>query len=227
MSYRMYQIVDELRTIAKEAQSFAEHTKSNPDLTNDGKANTFANWGRQQKWDGRIDELTTRAARAAEVKAGEAARARATIFGTPSVNDQILAELRFARRGDSIRAALADKNNYVENIRQIIADAEPAELAILVEAIPTYFRESDRPDSHTAQTGIAAVEDALKARSPEYGKAADIAERTEIAAGVIERTASGARMAATDLNVSESALFPKLNGDVRRDAGDDVAELPA
>lgn len=209
----IWHLSNELRDIAAEGRAHAERVANDPNLTNDGKANTFSAWGEQQRWPERIADVERRVDTSLRGVEDRAAKARTKATGTATTAEQTLAELRWMRRGDAIRAALADRGRAAETVAELVANASAADLAILEEEIPAFYVGKENM-AHTAAAVRDALEAGLRARSAEYARTADEADQADAVRSAVERLASGARMATEELHPSEGFLWAKLQADV-------------
>jgi len=209
----IWNLTNQLRDIAAEGRAHAERVANDPNLTGDGKRNTFANWGQEKRWPDRIAGVEQRVDTSLRAVEDRAAKARAKATGTASTAEQTLAELRWMRRGDAIRAALGDRGRAAETVAELVANASPADLEILEQEIGTYYAGKENM-AHTAAAVQDALEAGLRERSPEYARAADEADQADAVRSAVARLASGARMATEELNPSEGFLWAKLQADV-------------
>ena len=209
----IWNLTNQLRDIAAEGRAHAERVAGDPNLTGDGKRNTFSSWGAQQRWPDRIAEVEQRVDTSLNAVADRAVKARSKATGTASTAEQTLAELRWMRRGDAIRAALGDRGRAAETVAELVANANAADLAILEEEVTTFY--AGRQDmAHTVSAVQDAIEAGLRERSPEYSRAADEADQADAVRSAVARLASGARMATQELHPAEGHLWAKLQADV-------------
>jgi hypothetical protein len=209
----IWHLSNELRAIADEGRAHAERVAGDDNLTAEGKGRTFANWGQEKRWPDRIADVEQRVDTSLRAVEDRAAKARTKATGTASTAEQTLAELRWMRRGDAIRAALGDRGRAAETVAELVANANAADLEILEEEIGTFY--AGRQDmAHTAAAVQDALEAGLRERSPEYARAADEADQADAVRSAVARLASGARMATEELNPPEGHLWAKLQADV-------------
>ena len=209
----IWNLTNQLRDIAAEGRAHAERVANDNNLTSEGKGRTFANWGAQQRWPDRIADVEQRVDTSLRAVEDRAAKARTKATGTASTAEQTLAELRWMRRGDSIRAALGDRGRAAEVVAELVANASAADLAILEEEVTTFYAGRQDMD-HTASAVQAAIEAGLRERSPEYARTADEADQADAVRSAVARLASGARLATQELHPAEGHLWAKLQADV-------------
>jgi hypothetical protein len=209
----IWTLTNELRDIAAEGRAHAERVANDNNLTHEGKGRTFSNWGEQQRWPDRIADVEQRVDTSLRAVEDRAAKARSKATGTASTAEQTLAELRWMRRGDSIRAALGDRGRAAETVAELVANANAADLEILEQEIGTFYAGRENM-AHTAAAVRDAIEAGLRERSPEYSRAADEADQADAVRSAVARLASGARLATEELHPAEGHLWAKLQADV-------------
>lgn len=197
--FRIADAAAELDRITAEARTVATTYRTNRDLTDDGKRNAFESDHRRPKWAAELQEIAERVSGALDGAGERAAAARAKMTA-PKLDTQaaILAELRHARRAESIRAAISDNP---ANAARLIADAAPEDVPLLAE-------ELQNTGGTSAPLVADAVERGLRERSPEYAAAVDATAKVPEARRWTEAKIAAATEAMLNLDAAPNAGGP-------------------
>ena len=175
-------------------RSMASVVSTDGNLTDSGKAEAFS---ARVRLDGARERGTAAAdaMRAAFRATKETAAAhRAKMTTQPAdVNVAMLAALNFNRRQKMIDATLADGG--MGGVQALIEQATDADLPVLVEYIGDHYRMRG---GDTAKAGEQIVEQSLRARSPEYSAAAQLATQAATAEQVIDQKVQHLQQLAED-----------------------------
>lgn len=221
MAKTLHEIETELEAIRAEARATATRLRTSGDYTDQGVADTFARYRKHGDWDGRVEEL----AAAASAAIDNASRQRdelksAMVTPTGSVEEQLLAELRYQRRAERVNAAIdAGAGDLVD----LITTADEADLPLL------YQRAVDRysvKGGEAGKAGLAMLDRALQERSEAYKAAASTAGRAESTRHVIAEKLRYVQDAVSNPDASDPTPGGVATVSVSA-AGEDVASLAA
>lgn len=197
--FRLADAAAELDRITAEGRATADAYRASRDLTAEGKGRAFATDHRRARWAGDLEEITTRTAAALDNLGGRPAAVRSKLLAPPAdTQAAILAELRHARRSETIRAAIADNP---ANAARLIAEAESADLAPLVETLETL-------GGNSSSLVADAVERGLTKRAPEYAAAKAEAAKVPEAHAWLAAKVTAATAAITELDSNPHAGGP-------------------
>lgn len=217
----LHEIETELDALRAEARATATRLKSSGDYTEQGIADTFDRYRQHGDWDSKVEQLATAASAAID----SAARKRdemksAMVTPTGSVEEQLLAELRYQRRAERVNAAIdAGAGDLVD----LITTADEADLPLL------YQRAVDRysvKGGQAGEAGMAMLDHSLRQRSEDYKAAASTAGRAESTRHVIAEKLRFAREAVSTPDASDPTPGGVATVSVSA-AGEDVANLAA
>lgn len=199
----LYELNNQLAQVEAEASNVANAYRTSRDLTPEGRRNAWDHDHRRPRWASQVQDIAARMVGALDAAEDRRDAARAEVARPKLTTEEaILAELRYARRSDAIRATI-DGNPDVA--RRLVADAEPADLAILLDVL-------DASDSDIA---AKAAEMGLRDRAPEYAAAAEavaklpearswlaarVSAASEVVANFGARTDAGGPLATVDVH---------------------------
>ena len=221
MSKTLHQIETELEALRTEARDTARRLQSDGYHTPDGVENTFDRYRKHGNWATKVEELGA----AAYAAIDNASRQRdelksAMVTPTGSVEEQLLAELRYQRRAERVNAAIdAGAGDLVD----LITTADEADLPLL------YQRAVDRysvKGGQAGEAGMAMIDHALQERNPDYRAAVSTAGRAESTRHVIAEKLRYVQDAVTNPVASDPTPGGVATVSVTA-AGDDVAGLAA
>lgn len=200
-------------------RSMASVVSTDRDLTAEGKANAYS---ARVSLDGSAERglAAADAMRATLRKTKDAAAAkRAELTSHPEdVNAALLAELRLTRRQKRIDAALAADG--LGAVQSLLAQSSDADLPGLVERISDHY---ESVGGNLAKAGAEIVEQSLRARSPEYSAAAQLATQAATAEQVVNEKVAHLQRLAEDHTTpapSEHSLAVKSVNIVSDSLGD-------
>ncbi|AVZ39081.1 MULTISPECIES: hypothetical protein [unclassified Dietzia] len=217
----LHDIETELDAIRTEARATATRLKSGGDYTPQGVTETFTRYEKHGNWSANVEELAAAASAAidnASRQRDELKAAMVTPAGT--VEEQLLAEMRYQRRSQRVSAALdAGAGDLVD----LIANADPADLPLLYERAVDHYTVKG---GEAGKAGMAMLDHALKERNPDYAAAASTAGRAESTRHVIAEKLKFVREAVTNPDASDPTPGGVATVSVTA-AGEDVAGLAA
>lgn len=186
--------LDELRT---EVRRSAAEYRTDTRLTDEGRADWLGSSNIHHKRAARLEHIAKRMADAldaAEARAGELRDAMTRPAG--SVEEQTLAELRYARRADRIRADLVANPLAAADL---VRDADPLDVPVILEAV----RDIVGTEGSAGRAAASPVESALRDRSPDYATAADVAAKVPVARRFVAAKVDDAVEAMTNVHAPE------------------------